>query len=143
MFELGKIVCYLDSANLRFGISSDLEFNESGAYEQTRRIAEIANQFINNGIITIVTSISRYKNARKSAKEIIGNDDYLEFHIEATEDVLKKRVSKALYELGGNKNSELYYEKSVYPVYSLYIDDTEFNSDEKVDLILDQIKSIL
>ena len=143
LFELQKTVCYLDSANLRFGISSDLEFNESGAYEQTRRIAEIANQFINNGIITIVTSISRYKKARESAKEIIGSDNYLEFHIETTEDVLKKRSSKSMYELDGHNDSELYYEKSDYPVFSLYIDHPEFNSDEKVDLILNNLKNIL
>lgn len=143
LFELGKTVCYLDSANLRFGISSDLEFNEEGAYEQTRRIAEIANQFINNGIITIVTSISRYKRAREVAKEIIGNDDYLEFYIEATEEVLKSRSAKAMYELDGNEDSQKHYEKSEYPVYSLYIDNSEFNCDEKVDLILDQIKNML
>jgi len=143
LFELGKTVCYLDSANLRFGISSDLEFNEEDAYEQTRRIAEIANQFINNGIITIVTSISRYKKARESAKEIIGSDDYIEFCIEATEDVLKQRVSKTMYELEDNKDYEMYYEKAEYPVYSLYINDPEFNCDEKVDLILDQIKNML
>ncbi len=134
LFELGKTVCYLDSANLRFGISSDLEFNEQGAYEQTRRIAEIANQFINNGIITIVTSISRYKKSRESAKEIIGSDDYLEFFIEATENVLKNR---------GDAVPEVYYEKSDYPVYSLFIDDSEFNSDEKADLIFDYIKNLL
>lgn len=143
LFELGKTVCYLDSANLRFGISSDLEFNEESAYEQTRRIAEIANQFINNGVITIVTSISRYKKAREVAKEIIGNEDYLEFHIEGTEKVLKTRSAKAKYELDGNSDSEMYYEKSDYPVYSLYIDDSEFNCDEKVDLILNQIKNML
>ena len=145
LFELGKTVCYLDSANMRFGISSDLEFDETGVYEQTRRIAEIANQFINNGIITVVTSISRYKRAREVAREIIGSDDYLEFHIESTEDVVKKRVSKSMYELDGNRNHdvEMYYEKSTYPVYSLYIDDSEFNCDEKVDLILDQIKNML
>lgn len=143
LFELGKTVCYLDSANLRFGISSDLEFNEAGAYEQTRRIAEIANQFINNGIITIVTSISRYKNSRESAKEIIGSDDYLEFHIEATHEVLKKRAPKAMHELDGNNDAEMYYEKSDYPVYSLYIDDPDFNCDDKVDLIIDNIKNFL
>ncbi len=143
LFELDKSVCYLDSANLRFGISSDLEFNEEGAYEQTRRIAEIANQFINNGIITVVTSISRYKKARELAREIIGTDDYLEFHIEATPDVIKARSSKAMYELDGNKDLELLYEKSDYPVHSLFIEDAEFNCDEKVDLILDQIKNLL
>ncbi|OGI03494.1 MAG: adenylyl-sulfate kinase [Candidatus Melainabacteria bacterium GWF2_37_15] len=134
LFELGKTLCYLDSANLRFSISSDLEFNESGVYEQTRRIAEIANQFMNNGIITIVTSISRYKKARESAKEIIGTDDYLEFHIEVTEAVLKKRW---------DSSQECYYEKSDYPVRSMYIDDPNFNADEKVDLIMESIKDIL
>ncbi len=143
LFDMGKTVCYLDSANLRFGISSDLEFNEQGAHEQTRRIAEIANQFINNGIITIVTSISRYKTARKTAREIIGNDDYIEFNIEASEDVLKARTPRAMYELGGKKDSENYYEKSDYPVYSMFIDDAEFNSDEKAEFLLEQIKIFL
>lgn len=143
LFELGKTVSYLDSANLRFGISSDLEFNESGVYEQARRIAEIANQFKSNGIVTIVTSISKYKKAREKAKDIIGSDDYVEIHIEATDEVMKKRSSKAAHELEGRDGLSMDYEKSDYPVYSIYIDDADFSCDEKVDLILDKIKNLI
>lgn len=143
LFELGKAVAYLDSANLRFGISSDLEFNEAGVYEQARRIAEISNQFKSNGIITIVSSISRFKKAREKAKEIIGADDYIEIHVESQKDVMKKRSSIAAYELDGRDDSQMVYEKSDYPVCSLFIDDAEFNSDEKVELILDNLKNLI
>jgi len=143
LFELDKTVCYLNSSNARFGISSDLEFSETGVYEQTRRLSEIANQFINNGIITIVSSINRYKKAREIAKEIIGSDDYIEFHIEATKNVLQKRALKGFYETNEHNSIIMLYEKSDYPVYSFYIDDPEFNCDEKVDLILENIKHIL
>jgi len=143
LFELDKTVCYLNSSNARFGISSDLEFSETGVYEQTRRLAEIANQFINNGIITVVSSINRYKKAREIAKDIIGSDDYIEFHIDATENVLKKRALKGFYDNNENNDIKQLYEKSEYPVYSLYIDNFEFNSNEKVDYILENIKHIL
>ena len=133
-FELGKKVYYLDSSHLRFGLSRDLSFTVMDSHEQTRRIAEMANLFADSGTITIVTSVSRFKEDRQYAREIIGKESYVEVFVEAPKDILKKRNPKELIETNDNSFE---YEKSDYPVLSLYINDAEFNSDKKVEEILE------
>ncbi len=136
LFDLGKKVYYIDSACLRFGLSSDLAFTKDDAREQTRRIAEVADLFADSGTITIVSSVSRYKDHREYAKEIIGNENYIEVLIEATDEICKKRNPNA-FEIASEDAFK--YEKSEYPVISLNISDTEFNSDKKAESIIELI----
>ncbi|TCT14246.1 sulfate adenylyltransferase subunit 1 [Natranaerovirga pectinivora] len=137
LFDFGKKVYYLDSTNLRFGLSSDLEFSAKDAHEQTRRIAEVARLFADSGTIVIVSSVSRYRKDREFAKEIIGESVYREVFIEATEDVCKKRNPGGIYEDG---DENFYYEKSDYPVFSLFIEDAEFNADKKALSLIELIR---
>ncbi|MDP4146278.1 MAG: adenylyl-sulfate kinase, partial [Bacillota bacterium] len=137
LFDLGKKVYYLDSSNIRFGLSSDLAFTPEDAHEQTRRIAEVANLFADSGTITIVTSVSRFKEDREYAKNIIGKENYVEVYVEASNEICKKRNPNAFSE---DSDSVFEYEKSNYPVISLYIDDAEFNSDKKADAIIELLK---
>lgn len=134
LMDLGKKVYYLDSSHLRFGLSSDLAFTQKDAHEQTRRIAEVANLFADSGIITIVTSVSRFKEDREYAKNIIGNENYTEIFIEADKDVCKNRNPEVFSE---DSDSIFGYERSGYPVVTLYIDNAEFNSDSKVNDIVE------
>lgn len=136
LFDLGKKVYYLDSSNIRFGLSSDLSFDREDAYEQTRRIAEVANLFADSGTITIVSAVSRFKEDREYAKNIIGKENYTEIFVEASTEVCEKRNPNAF----NNENAKEYlYEKSDYPTIALYIGDAEFNSDKKAEAILDTI----
>nr|WP_251859912.1 adenylyl-sulfate kinase [Clostridium sp. Marseille-Q2269] len=137
LFDLGRKVYYIDSSHVRFGLSSDLSFTGKDAHEQTRRIAEVANMFADSGTITIVTSVSRFKDDREYARNTIGKENYIEIFVDAPEDICKKRNSNAFKEDG---DGLLSYETSDYPVTALYIKDAEFNSDKKVQDILDIIK---
>lgn len=143
LFELGKNVYYLDSANIRFGLSSDLAFTETDAHEQTRRIAEVANLFADSGMIVIVTSVSRFKDDRQYAKEIIGKDNYIEIFVDAPKSICKKRNIKGLYE---DSDNILKYEYSEEPVITVHIEEVEFNADKKADsvvkLLEEQIKTV-
>lgn len=134
LFEQGKKVYYIDSSNIRFGLSSDLSFTEQDAHEQTRRIAEVANLFADSGLITIVTSVSRFREDREYARNIIGKNTYVEVHVDAPIDVCKKRNAGAFSE---DSDGLFEYERSEYAVASVYVDDAEFNSDKKADAILD------
>lgn len=136
LFDLGKKVYYIDSAHLRFGLSSDLTFTKEDAGEQTRRIAEVADLFADSGTITIVSSVSRFRSDRERAKEIIGNDNYVEVLIEASEEICKKRNPNAFDQA---KKDAFKYEKAEYPVISLNINNVEFNSDKKADSIIELI----
>ncbi len=134
LFELGKKVYYLDSAHLRFGLSSDLSFTTADAHEQTRRIAEVANLFADSGEIVIVTSVSRFKEDREYARSVIGKGNFVEIFVDAPSDICKLRNPNAFNE---DNDGKFDYEKSEYPVVSLYIDEAEFNSDKKAEGIVD------
>lgn len=133
LHELGKNVYYLNSSNLRFGLSKDLSFSREDAQEHTRRIAEVANLFADSGLITIVTSVSRFREDRKRAREIIGKEGYFEIFVEASNEVCKARNPKAFKE---DSDSLMDYEKADYPVTSIFIEQDEFNGDEIADNIL-------
>ncbi|WP_010233297.1 GTP-binding protein [Clostridium arbusti] len=134
LFELGKKVYYIDSAHVRFGLSSDLAFSPKDSYEQTRRISEVSSLFADSGTITIVTSVSRFKEAREYARNVIGKDNYVEVLVEASNEICKKRNPNAFSE---DCDNIFDYEKSEYPVISLNINESEFNSDKKAESIID------
>lgn len=137
LFDLGNKVYYLDSANIRFGLSSDLTFTTEDSREQTRRIAEVANLFADSGTVTIVTSVSRFKKDREYAKTIIGTNHYMEIFIDATEEVYRKRNAKGVYE---DSDGQFIYEKSEEPVITLHIDREDFNSEQKAQSIMELLK---
>lgn len=134
--DLGKKVYYLDSSHLRFGLSSDLTFKSEDAHEQTRRIAEVANLFADSGMITIVTSVSRFREDRQYAKSIIGEKSYAEIFIDADKEVCRKRNPFVFNE---DSDSVFEYERSEYPIITLYIDKSGFNSDTKVENIINML----
>ena len=137
LFDLGKKVYYLDSAHLRFGLSSDLSFTAADAHEQTRRIAEVANLFADSGEIVIVTSVSRFKEDREYARSVIGKDNYVEILVDTPNDICKLRNPNAFNE---DNDGGFDYEKSEYPIVSLYINSSDFNSDKKAEAIVELLK---
>ena len=137
LFDLGKKVYYLDSAHLRFGLSSDLSFTAADAHEQTRRIAEVANLFADSGEIVIVTSVSRFKEDREYARSVIGKDNYVEILVDTHNDICKLRNPNAFNE---DNDGGFDYEKSEYPIVSLYINSSDFNSDKKAEAIVELLK---
>lgn len=134
--DLGKKAYYLDLSHLRFGIRSDLAFKSKDVHEQTRRIAEVSNLFADSGMITIVTSVSRFKEDRQYAKSIIGEKGYVEIFIDADNEICKKRNPSIFDE---DSDTMFKYERSDYPVITLYIDKAEFNSDAKVENIINML----
>lgn len=137
LFDLGKKVYYLDSAHLRFGLSSDLSFTAADAHEQTRRIAEVANLFADSGEIVIVTSVSRFKEDREYARSVIGKDNYVEILVDTPNDICKLRNPNAFNE---DNDGGFDYEKSEYHIVSLYINSSDFNSDKKAEAIVELLK---
>jgi len=65
--------------------------------ENIRRIAEVSKLFLNCGIICINSFISPTKKIRAMAKEIIGEDNFIEVYINAPIEVCEQRDPKGLY----------------------------------------------
>ena len=97
LFRRGYVTQILDGDNIRMGLNKNLSFSKEDRIENLRRIAELSKLFINCGIITINSFISPTEIARKSAKSIIGEDDFVEVYINAPLEVCEKRDTKGLY----------------------------------------------
>jgi len=98
LFELGFFAQVLDGDNIRDGINKNLGFSEEEREENIRRIAEIAKLYLHSGIITINSFISPTLKIRQLAKNIIGENDFLEIYINAPMEVCESRDVKGLYE---------------------------------------------
>ena len=93
----GYLTQVLDGDNVRAGINNNLAFTEEDRLENIRRISEVSKLFLNCGIITINSFVSPTENVRGLAKEIIGDDDFLEVYISASLEECEKRDVKGLY----------------------------------------------
>lgn len=97
LFELNYFCQILDGDNVRSGINRNLKFTEEDRMENIRRIAEVSKLFMNCGIILICAFISPTREMREMAKEIIGEDDFLEVFVDTPIEVCEKRDPKGLY----------------------------------------------
>lgn len=97
LFELNYFCQILDGDNVRSGINKNLRFTEEDRMENIRRIAEVSKLFMNCGIILICAFISPTNEMRDMAREIIGEEDFLEVFIDTPLEVCEHRDPKGLY----------------------------------------------
>jgi adenylylsulfate kinase len=97
LFELNYFCQILDGDNVRSGINKNLKFTEEDRIENIRRIAEVSKLFMNCGIILICAFISPTNEMRQMAKEIIGEDDFLEIFVNTPIEICEQRDPKGLY----------------------------------------------
>lgn len=89
----------LDGDNTRMGINKDLDFSAMGRRENVRRVAEIAKLMNEAGVVAIVSFISPFREDRAMAREIIGEESYIEVFIDSELGTCKARDPKGLYRL--------------------------------------------
>jgi bifunctional enzyme CysN/CysC len=94
----GRLCYVLDGDNVRHGLNRDLGFSPHDRTENIRRVAEVARLFNDAGIIVITAFISPYREDRREAKDIIGEDRFIEVFLDAPIEVCEKRDPKGLYE---------------------------------------------
>lgn len=97
LFELNYFCQILDGDNVRSGINKNLRFTEEDRLENIRRIAEVSKLFMNCGIILICSFISPTNEMRQLAREIIGEEDFLEVFVNTPLEVCEQRDPKGLY----------------------------------------------
>lgn len=98
----GFLTQILDGDNIRTGINKNLGFSEEDRTENIRRIAEVSKLFVNCGIVAINCFVSPTIEIRNNAKEIIGEDDFLEVYVNAPYSVCEERDVKGLYKKARN-----------------------------------------
>ncbi len=93
----GFLTQILDGDNVRVGINNNLGFSNEDRAENIRRIAEVSKLFLNCGIITINCFVSPTVKIRANAKEIIGEENFIEVFVNTPIEVCEQRDVKGLY----------------------------------------------
>ena len=93
----GRLCYILDGDNVRHGLNRDLGFSMEDRKENIRRIAEVAALMNEAGVIVISSFISPYRLDRQSARDVIGDDSFIEAFVHATLEVCEQRDPKGLY----------------------------------------------
>ena len=97
LIEAGHACFVLDGDNIRHGLNRDLGFSPTDRKENIRRIAEVARLFNDSGLFVVTAFISPYREDRAAAREIIGQDRFIEVYLNASVDVCEQRDPKGLY----------------------------------------------
>ena len=87
----------MDGDNVRKSLNRDLGFSAESRSENIRRIAEVAQMMKQAGLIVIVTCISPFNKDREAAKQLIGENAFLEIYISTPLNICEQRDTKGLY----------------------------------------------
>ncbi len=97
LIEQGYLCYILDGDNVRHGLNRDLGFSMEDRKENIRRIAEVAALMNDAGAIVITSFISPYISDRQAAREVIGDNAFVEVFIDTPIEICEQRDPKGLY----------------------------------------------
>lgn len=87
----------LDGDNTRKGINADLDFSKKDRKENIRRVGEIANLFLDAGLIVLASFISPFEKDREMLKHLVGKENFIEIFVNCPIEVCEERDTKGLY----------------------------------------------
>lgn len=87
----------LDGDNLRQGLNRDLGFSAADRVENIRRVAEVARLMLDAGLIVMTAFISPFRAERAMARQLIGEDRFLEIYMDTPLAICEARDPKGLY----------------------------------------------
>lgn len=93
----GQPTYVLDGDNLRHNLNRDLGFSPRDRKENIRRSAEVARLMNDAGLIVICAFISPLREDRGMARDIIGDDRFIETYVSTPCAVCEERDTKGLY----------------------------------------------
>lgn len=147
LHDEGILTKVLDGDVLRQGMNKGLGFSMEDRTENIRRTAELAKQLASCGVVVICSLITPTNELRRLAENIIGEQQFILYHIATPLDVCEKRDVKGHYvkartgeikEFTGVSNP---FEMPTNAIYS--IDTSELSIDESVTYLFDDIFQLL
>ena len=102
LFEDGRHTMTLDGDNVRHGLNKNLGFGDEDRKENIRRIAEVCKLMNDAGLVVISSFISPFAKDRQSARDIIGDDNFVEVYIATSFEECERRDVKGLYKKARN-----------------------------------------
>ena len=142
LFDAGYLPYVLDGENVRLRLSRDLGSRAADRTENVRRVAETARILNEAGLIAICSLVSPYQADRDRAREVVGEDRFLELGLKADEAVLRERKPDlyAKADSGALRNFPGVTGPYELPANSERVLDT---GDHGVDAVVDRIMEIL
>jgi len=137
----GKHTYILDGDNIRHGLNKDLGFTDADRVENIRRVAEVARLMLDAGILTLVAFISPFRSERALARNLVGNDEFVEVFVDTPLHVAETRDPKGLYkkarkgELKNFTGIDSVYEPPQSP--DIRVDTNTQSAEEAADTIIE------
>jgi adenylylsulfate kinase len=131
----------LDGDVVRTNLSKGLGFSKEDRDTNILRIGFVANLLTRNGVASIVSAISPYREARNQCRAMIR--DFVEVYVHATVEECARRDVKGLYqkamagEITGFTGVDDPYEPPQSP--EIFVDTMTQSPDESLQLILDRL----
>ncbi len=79
-----------------FGLCADLSFSDEDRKENIRRIGQMANLYVEAGVIVLTAFISPFRSDRENVRKIAGSD-FHEIYCKCSLEVCETRDVKGLY----------------------------------------------
>lgn len=142
----GQLTYLLDGDNIRHGLNRDLGFTDQDRVENIRRVAEVARLMADAGLIVLVSFISPFRAERLMAREMLGEGEFVEIHVDTPLIDAEKRDVKGLYakarrgELKNFTGISSPYEAPEHP--ELKIDTTSLTPEAATELIAAWLKQM-
>ncbi|MER3319473.1 MAG: adenylyl-sulfate kinase [Allomuricauda sp.] len=87
----------LDGDNVRKGINKDLSFSAEDRSENNRRIGEVANLFVDAGMVVLAAFVAPFEKDRNLIKDTVGEENYVEVFVDTSLEECERRDVKGLY----------------------------------------------
>ena len=87
----------LDGDSVRNGLNKDLRFSDEDRSENIRRVAEVSKILMNAGNVVLASFITPFQQDRDLAKEIVGENNYIEVFVNTSLKTCIERDPKGLY----------------------------------------------
>lgn len=87
----------LDGDNVRQGLNKDLGFSAAERVENIRRVAEVARLMLDAGLIVMTAFISPFRAEREMARQLIGQENFIEVYLDTPLEICEQRDAKGLY----------------------------------------------
>ena len=142
----GQLTYLLDGDNVRHGLNRDLGFTDQDRVENIRRVAEVSKLMVDAGLIVLVSFISPFRAERLMARELVGEGEFMEIHVDTPLIEAEKRDVKGLYakarrgELKNFTGISSPYEAPENP--ELRIDTTALSAEAAAELTVAWLKQV-
>jgi len=132
----------LDGDELREWLSSK-DFSQQGRNEHNRKVSILAKLLLQHHVPVCVSLVSPYIVNRKTARDIIGDNKFVEIFVKCSLDECERRDTKGMYKKARNNEIKNFtgitdkYEEPINP--DIIIDTEKSPIDNSVQIILDYL----